>query len=297
MLFGEHAVLYGRHALVGAVDQRVHVQWQWRADKKIKINSVLGTFESSLDALTVRDPFRFVLAVLLAKRADLTHGLELEIKSDFPHNIGLGSSAAVTVATLAAFMAATGHDIEPAIIFRDAYKTILTVQGLGSGADVAASVYGGIVHYCSQPQLIEKLKGPLPPIELVYCGHKRPTAEVVRQVAKTMERAPELFVGVYDLIEHSVIRALSALEHQNWADLGFLCNVNQGLMTALGVDDVDLSQINFALRQDTGIYGAKISGAGMGDCVLGIGQLSKWDLSYQRLTAKLASEGVRVEAG
>ena len=42
MISGEHAVLHGRHALVGAVDQRVRVMLTPRADDTIRICSALG---------------------------------------------------------------------------------------------------------------------------------------------------------------------------------------------------------------------------------------------------------------
>lgn len=298
MLLGEHAVLYGRRAVVASVDKRIRVRLRWREDNLVKIKSAIGSLETELSRILVADPFRFVCAALLAKRDLFPSGLDLDIDSDFSSTVGLGSSAAVTVATVGVLEMALGRSLDRGSIFDQAYRLILKVQeGVGSGADVAASVYGGIIHYRSQPLMIERLGGELPPIVLVYSGHKTPTPDVIRRVGHYMQRAPELLVGIYDLMDRCVTRALGSLERGDWGELGLIFNINHGLMGAIGVDELDMAKIAFALRSTPGIFGAKISGSGLGDCIVGLGSIAKWEeTNYRQLDVKLGSEGVRFES-
>jgi mevalonate kinase len=54
-----------------------------------------------------------------------------------------------------------------------------------------------------------------------------------------------------------------------WNDVGRLADINQGLLDALGVNTLSLARIIFAARE-AGALGAKLSGAGGGDCMFAI---------------------------
>src|SRR2546427_1368616 len=94
ILFGEHAVVFGEPALATAVDLRAEVyarpHGQWLADGR------------SLD-----DP-RYAYVKAAGERAGGTAPMWIEVRSALPEGAGLGSSAAVTVATLGALHAVPG---------------------------------------------------------------------------------------------------------------------------------------------------------------------------------------------
>lgn len=73
--------------------------------------------------------------------------------------IGLGGSAATTVAIVAAILAAYGEEAAPDVVYRLAAIAHLRAQGSGSGIDVAASTYGGVLSYTSHHPdwLLERL--------------------------------------------------------------------------------------------------------------------------------------------
>ena len=105
MLLGEHAVLHGKPALVCALDKRIHITLTPREDQRIQIQSrLLGDYETTLSELKIEKPFQFVLATLKHFQGKVRRGCHIEITSDFSDTKGLGSSAAVTVATLAAMV-------------------------------------------------------------------------------------------------------------------------------------------------------------------------------------------------
>ena len=104
------------------------------------------------------ESFRFVLGAIRACREGLKQGFELEIRSEMSHQMGLGSSAAVTVATLAALAGAQGQVPAPECLLECGTKIIRKVQGgVGSGADVAASTYGGCLRFFAETLEVVKL--------------------------------------------------------------------------------------------------------------------------------------------
>jgi len=55
----------------------------------------------------------------------------------------------------------------------------------------------------------------------------------------------------------------------NWQTAGKLANINQGLLESLGVSTPNLQKPIMAARR-SGSFGAKLSGAGGGDCMFAI---------------------------
>lgn len=294
MLLGEHAVLHNKPALVAAIDKQISVTLIPRQDNIISIHSALGKIELKLDE--IKDPqnnsindhkiknFRFVLNALKyfqhytedfwQKKLTLPSGFTLDIQSEFSSQIGFGSSAAVTVATIAALLAFGDNNIKKIninkmSIFQMANFIIQKVQGIGSGADVAAAVFGGIIHYQQHPPYVLKtLSQKFPDLIAVYSGYKTPTIDVIQKVNGEYAKDPVTFDAIFEVIRYCVEKAVVAIEDQDWQQLGMLFNIQQGLMQALGVSTQLLDNLCYSLR--THLLGAKISGAGLGDCIIGM---------------------------
>ena len=293
MLLGEHAVLHGKYAVVCAVHRRIEVTLCPRPDHTVRLLSNLGDCAMDIDQLTARKEFRFVTAVIRLYRRRLPSGFDLRIRSQFSHKVGLGSSAAVTVAAAAAIRAWLGLKTAPKNLLRDAVGVIRAVQGLGSGADVAASVFGGIVLYRARSLDVRPL-GKLYPITVLYSGSKKPTAEVVRIVERSRRRYPGLFRKIYNLMNMSSLQAAHAIRVGDWRRVGEIMNINQVLMEGIGVSNEKLSMMAYALCNDRRILGAKISGSGLGDCVIGLGRSKRRRWPQTELPVKLSLNGVRI---
>jgi mevalonate kinase len=297
MLMGEHAVLQNKPALVVAIDHRIKVTLIPRTDNQVIIKSALGTLQVSLEDCPIQEPFQYILAAILFFKDKLKFGFELTVTAEFPSDVGFGSSAAVTVALVSVLLQVTERDekiikesekegdkqppVKTALneerlkkIFIICKTVILKVQGMGSGADVAASVYGGMVVYQQNPPYIIKQLPYLPPLVAVYAGFKTPTVSVIKQVMAAQHKYPSLYEKIYDAIEQCVFLALNAIQKEDWSMLGELFNIHQGLMNALDVSMPILNQIIDRLKANATISGAKISGSGLGDCVIGLGTLS-----------------------
>lgn len=293
MLLGEHAVLHGKYALVCAVHRRMEVTLRPRRDRTIRLLSNLGHCTMDLDHLTTRKEFRFVTAVIRLYHRRLPSGFDLRIRSGFSHKVGLGSSAAVTVATAAVLRAWLGNKTPDLSLLRDAVRVIRAVQGLGSGADAAASVFGGIVLYRAKPLDARRLK-KRHPITVLYSGSKKPTAEVVRLVERRRRKQPALFKKIYGLMNLSSLQAARAIQRDDWRRVGEIMNINQTLMEGIGVSNRLLSGMARGLCADPRILGAKISGSGLGDCVIGLGRAARRRWPQEELPVKMSPDGVRL---
>lgn len=273
MLFGEHTVLHGGQAIVTAIDQFIHVQLTPREDKTIMIHSDrLGTHQTTLSTLHPSKPFDYVLTAILQFSKKLTYGFDLEITAEFADNLGLGSSAAVSVAVIKVLAAWLTPHLSLDDIYHYSKQVILQVQGLGSAADVAASTYGETIAYRLAPLDIFVLPPP-PEVTLVYCGYKTPTKIVIEHIARKQSQFPRLYAEIFGAMNSCTQDAVSAFRQHNWPQVGELMNIYQGLQEALGVSTPAINLLIAKLREQPHILGAKISGSGLGDCIWGLGAL------------------------
>ncbi len=302
MLLGEHAVLHHKKAMVLAIHRRIEVHLKPREDDTVIIRSALGELNASISTLAIQKPFDFVMASIKRFESRLDKGFELNIASEFSDQVGLGSSAAVSVAVLAVFYQWLGFGLLDAsqsledFLFHEALQVVRSVQGFGSGADVAASVFGGVLLYQASSQYLLKRFSKALPITVVYSGAKTSTAIVVQQVNALHTRYPKMVDALYETIAEIVNEGALALEEQRLEDLGQLMNRQDACMVALGVSNASLENITRYLRQQPGIYGAKISGSGLGDCVIALGTCETLDINTMQglpIPVVLSSEGVR----
>lgn len=313
-LMGEHAVLHEELALVLAIEKRITVTLIPRDDNGILISSHLGCFKTTITDLNRQTPFQWVMAAVAQQKSALTQGFELWIHSEFSEKLGFGSSAAVVVATLGvlhrflklndakmnetkingvkvAEINETG--INEAEIYKEALAAVHQVQGQGSGADVAASLYGGVLCYRQNPLLIEKLK-PRPPLLAVYSGSKMKTSEVLKKISKDWYSKTETLLDLYRVMGNVTAQAKIALQNEDWGSLGAMMNTQHGLLSALGVSNLTLDTLVHRLRSQDRILGAKISGAGLGDCVIGLG--STTEPMEGLIPLNIATAGLRYES-
>ncbi len=298
MLLGEYAVLHGKPALVCAVDKRITVTLTPRQDKKINIQSSRhGHHAIDIGNIKIEKPFHFVLAALQHYQAKLKRGCDIQIVSEFSDTVGLGSSAAVTVATLATLVTWLNIRISPLDLVRQGRRVVLLVQGVGSGADIAASVYGGIIGYQAQPLNIEKFS-VTHPLTALYSGFKTPTVDAIKKVQARFALYPDLFRHICHSIGQCALEGIHLVRKGDWTRLGDVLNMQQGMMESLGVSTPLLNDMVELLRQEQGILGAKISGSGLGDCVIGLGsavEARKLEASVKFIPVTMTLQGVHCE--
>jgi mevalonate kinase len=291
MLLGEHAVVYGRPCLVTAVDRRMWVSVEETRDGLLHLSGAsLGVEDWTVLLTKVEDAdppagVRFLHAVArcLARRHALPPGLRIEARSDFSDELGLGSSAAVTIAATAALSELLGLRLSKDALFSLGYEAVRAVQGVGSGFDLAASLYGGTVYFrppphagrkaacaprCPGPVIVPLNAHPLP-LLVGYSGTKADTVSLVHRVARRRERQPALIHEIFEGMARLVEEGREALVGRDWQRLGQAMSLGQSLLDALGVSTPKLAQL-VRVAEEAGAYGAKLSGAGGGDCMIAL---------------------------
>lgn len=162
---GEYAVVEAGHpAIIVAVDQFITVRLT-HAENYGSIRSfqygelpILWTRQNGELVLDKREnPFHYILeAMNLTERFAKEQGKELsfyeltvtsELDNSNGKKYGLGSSGAVTVATVKALSKYYELNLSKEQIFKIAALAHLFVQGNGSCGDIAASVYGGWIAF------------------------------------------------------------------------------------------------------------------------------------------------------
>jgi len=300
MLLGEHAVLHGKMALVSAIDKRMTVILTPRTDKRIEITSTLGHFSTNLAQLKIEKPFQFVLCALHQFRDQLHMGFDITIESEFSDKIGFASSAAVTVATLKALAQSLAISLSPLELVSCGRDVVRHIQGVGSGADIAASVYGGVVSYRAHPVSVEKINVMLP-LHAIYSGYKTETVKVIEYVWEKFAKQSELFHSICENIGECSVTGTNFVREKSWVKLGEVMNAQQVQMERLGVSSPLLQAMVMDLRKQSGIVGTKISGSGLGDCVIALGKLPPdyqcviENQLLQRIPVSTTLEGVKCE--
>lgn len=265
MLMGEHAVVYGQPAIACSLQQRIEIDWQQRNDDQILIVSEIASLQTNRHNIETNQKLKWVTACLQAY--PLPFGLTVTIKSEIDPTLGLGSSAAVLAALLGGLNLICEQQQDLKRLFQKGLSIIHQIQKRGSGTDLAASLNGGVVLFNPNTQETQSIVADLS-FSLVYCGYKTPTAEVLALVSDKWQAQPKLLENLYQLMGQTTEQAFNAIEKQDKATFYQLVNVYQGLMDALGVNDATMSHLIYKLRQ-AGATASKISGSGLGDCVLG----------------------------
>ncbi|MGB3907966.1 MAG: mevalonate kinase [Methanomethylovorans sp.] len=290
-LFGEHAVVYGESAICCAVDLRTRVQAS--SNDTILISSDQG--DTGLD----HDRYPYISSVIeeMSKMTDIK-GVKLRIDSDIPVGSGLGSSAAVTIATIQALNLLFGCNLGPEDIATLGHSIERKIQGAASPTDTYVSTMGGVV--------IVPVKKKLNIIDcgivIGNTGKFSSTRQMVSDVALLKKRYPEMIDPILSTIGRISMTGEELVIKQEYRPIGELMNINQGLLDAISVSGPELADLIYAARS-AGAYGAKITGAGGGGCMIALSQLPDMEKVASAITraggeaivTRITEHGVRVE--
>lgn len=312
---GEYAVLEpGGHSVVVAIDRYVYAHVKDSAEVVVNLPQI---GYSSLSWIETDDGLHFSAytpkltfiqnAITVCYQYMRQCGVQIEpfslkIDSELDDHAtgkkyGLGSSAAVVVAVISGILEkhrAVGIPMSKEVIYKLAAIAHFTTQGSGSCADIAASTFGGWLHYrtfdadwlIAQLQmgvdvqsLVEKqwpglqLASIQPPadLELVvgWTGSEMSTVKMIDRIRELQTELPHRYAA---FIEQSTEAVLSMVEHfsaNNLAGASHSLTANRNALKALSeeVDAVIETPSLQALIQIANQYGAgKTSGAGGGDC-------------------------------
>jgi len=310
MIFGEHAVVYGYPCIVTAVDQRVHVTIHETANNYFhvqapdlntpqykKLRTQLGSQEIPKAVSFLEMCYKRFLDKFPQK-----FGVHVVTKSDFSATFGFGSSSAVTVAFAKALSSLYNIPFTNQELFDLCYQAVLDVQGVGSGFDIAAAIWGGTLYYVKPAKIIEVLTMDPLPLIVGYTGIKADTATIVREVEKKRNMNKKNIEHIFFEIENLTNSAKHAIQAKNWKYVGELMDQNEKYLENLEVQSKELDEM-VALAKTHGALGAKLSGAGKGDCMIALSDQvhantitdSLKKIHGGTLTVQTSAEGARLE--
>ncbi|MBI3954891.1 mevalonate kinase, partial [Candidatus Gottesmanbacteria bacterium] len=256
MILGEHAVLYGYSCLVTAVNKYLTVEASFSGSGKDEIIT-----PHSSDQTFIRQSLAY-----FRKAFAIDKFFRIKTKSEIT-GYGLGSSSATVVATIKALIYLLKINLTEQKLFDICFRIVLIVQKKASGFDIASCIYGGNIMFSGQTKIAEKISSNPLPISVVFTGVKADTKTMIGQVAETRNKNPQKTDEIFKEIDHIVKMGQQAILGKNWQALGLLMNQNQILLKDLGVSTSGIDKLVDTALQN-GAYGAKLSGAGGGDCII-----------------------------
>lgn len=283
ILLGEHSVVYGHPALAGPLSQGVKA----RGVPAKKCQLVLPS--------TLSRPQRTLLLGAFSRAAKLVGEPPVKVTLDpeLPLAVGLGSSAALSVACARMLLLAAGKAPSPKEAARLAWAMEQEFHGTPSGVDHTTSAEEQLLLYRKQPGVSSVGRGKTVDspralkVVVALAGERSPTKKTVAALRQRQARWPERYQRIFKEMGRLASEGAKAVEAGDLEALGDAMNVNQGLLSALGLSSPPLEEMVYRLRS-LGALGAKLTGAGGdGGAVVGL------FIDPESAVVQLTRQGVR----
>lgn len=279
MLAGEHAVVYQGGAIACSLDLYMHFQWEPNLEsKKLSLYSGLGQvhydFKTQKFSCGQEHWSYFKLVVQNLVKLGSLPGGTLRVKSQFSSVQGLGSSSAFVIGVLKALNHSCHFASSSKEILELALKITRQKSPLASGTDLATCLYEGVIYFEPEGSLVKRVPLKEQWCTLTYCGYKTPTPKVLELVREKIKSDKSLY-KILDQISSLTEQLAHQSPNLTESKINEILSYHQECQVQLGVVDSTLSQITESMRQDKALYGVKVSGSGLGDCVMGLGQTSQ----------------------
>lgn len=290
------------------------LQWH-RLGEQMVVDNRDNPFSYILSAIKVTEEYARSFAPRELRIFDLH--IDSQLDSDSGKKYGLGSSAAVTVATVKALCHFYNLPVTKDEIFKLAAIAHFEVQGNGSLGDVAASVYGGWIAYHSfdrqwlaqqrkyldlrtlvdlpWPDLkIESLKAPSNLQLLIgWTGKPASTSQLVDKISLFKARQQKEYRQFLEDSKHCIQRMVEGFHNADLESIKNEIRYNRELLKQLGTNSgvhIETPVLNklCQIAEDFG-GAAKTSGAGGGDC--GIVAIDR-DSNFKQVLKKWAANKI-----
>lgn len=267
ILFGEHAVVYGRPALAVPLSQlRSSARVETRAQDGIVIHARDLGRDIAVDDAASDDALARLTKLTLGE-IGVRANLDITVWSDIPLASGLGSGAAVSTALVRALAAHFHQDLSPAEISALVYETEKLYHGTPSGIDNTVIAYEQPIRFVRDREI-----NPFPIarpflVAIAHTGISSPTKITVGDVRRGWEADQPRYETLFDEIAGIVEEAQDALARGQNEWLGALMTRNQHALEALGVSCRE-NEMLIEAGVRAGARGGKLSGGGRGGNVI-----------------------------
>jgi mevalonate kinase len=263
ILFGEHAVVYGRPAIAVPVTQVQATATIEPSEHGLSINAADLDRTVAVDLNNPIDPLASIVNLTLEHLNCPSSDLAITVHSTIPIASGLGSGAAVSTAIVRALAQWFGARLDNAEVNALVYEVEKLHHGTPSGIDNTVIVYQQPVYFV-RGQAIQTFTAARPfKVVIGNTGIASPTKITVGDVRTGWEIDRARYEAWFDRIGAIVQQARAAIESGAIERLGSLMDQNQVLLRDLDVSSVELERLIFAAQQ-AGASGAKLVGGGRG---------------------------------
>jgi len=272
ILFGEHTVVYGTHAVAAPIPlamqarvcacdrEGVHlIIPRWGVEERIQKNSdhkysIFKSLDLILNELNLHD-----------------ENMQIEVFPHVPRAMGLGGSASLAVAIIRALISHYEISMDNEKINRLAYESEKIVHGSASGIDNTMATYGQFLFFRKgEPPFMQAIEIEKP-IRLVIglTWVESLTAKMVAKVKGAWERNKRLYNHIFRETDILVRQGVEAIKRYDLEQVGELMNINQGLLNALQVSSHELEEL-VDIARSNGALGAKLTGGGGGGAIIAL---------------------------
>lgn len=295
-LLGEWSVVWGKPALLTSVNLRI-------------------TATISPSKVSEKSELTKIIEPIVKKELKIKKipSYKLEITSEIPMGAHLGSSAAVSVISVAALLSFLKVKWDLNLIYKLAYEGEKVFHGNPSGADPATVLFGGLIWFRKEiPDL--KIIHPLPfsvPKKLaknfVLINTGTPqlnTKKMIAQITLDFEKNPKLMSNFLNLQEKLTRELLVAIKDIKEKEVIRIIRDGEANLESIGVCSPEVKKIIRQIEKAGGA--AKICGAGAFSGPTGVllcyhknkSKIEKIAKSYNLSTfkAELGVEGLRLES-
>lgn len=266
ILFGEHAVVYGAPAIAVPIHELAADARVESAAEGLRIESELFSGDAAA-APTCLQPVVTAIRAALAYCSLSDAAIRVQILSAIPHSRGLGSSAAVAAAIARGVTNWAGVQLTTAGLYDIVQQAERVAHGNPSGLDARAVTSDGAIRFDFGAVSPVRIGAPLSFV-LADSGVAGSTAEAVGAVRARREQHPEMEA----LLEKLAVVAEGAIEDLASGDrvaIGTRMNDAHEVLDAIGVSSDVLNGL-VAAANDAGALGAKLTGGGLGGCIIAL---------------------------
>jgi hydroxymethylglutaryl-CoA reductase len=271
ILLGEHAVVYGRHAIAAPMPLAIRALVEDCDDGIHLLIPRWGVEYQLASRPEDRRSFERPAGVVLDKLGLSRRNMRIEVFPEVPKSMGLGGSAAMAVAIIRALNRHFSLGLGDEEVNSLAFEAEQVAHGNPSGLDNTIACYGQpLVFRPGNPPLVELLNIPEPIHAVVgMTGHEGLTARTVGRVRDAWRKDPRLYERIFDQIDTLSLRGVQAIQDRDLQTLGELMNVCHGLLNALQVSSPELEQL-VNIARENGALGAKLTGGGGGGSIIAV---------------------------
>jgi mevalonate kinase len=287
ILFGEHFVVYGVKAILCAIDKRVVVTAEDIPEGKISIKSNIGNLELATskpieDIDSPLKPFYF-LAKKMIEKYDRASGVRICVESEIPAGVGLGSSSACCVAGAAAISRLFEENNKQQIL-EMAIEAERTIFQNTSGADCTVCTFGGLLEYDKKNGFVQIESKPNFHLVVANSNIEHSTKTVVSKVRQFKHNHEEEFLDMCKKESELINHVMVMLKNNNLKELGKNMRKNQEFLETIGISNEKLREM-IQVAENTS-FGAKITGAGGGGCIIALTDESNLEKTILQLRKK-----------